>query len=342
MNETTIEEQNGAPKRRSIVNILFKVILPLVLGILILYFLFRNTDFNKMWQILRDANFGILAFSLIFGAFANYLRAMRWKLLITPLGYDPQISNLTLSFFGNYAVNLALPRAGELWRCGVIAKEEKIPFTKLLGTLILDRLLDTLTVAVLILLAFCVNMQFFLNYLKGNEAVLDSVMDVLRSPLLYTAVFFVLVLVFVIFKYFSENKIVSKIREFCLSMWKDMMSIGKMKQKKQLIFYSIAIYVCYFFYSYIPFYAFDFTADLGAKVGLVAFAMGSLSMIVPTNGGMGAWHAAIIATLMLYGVSSESSDAFAFVVYGIQTIVWVSLTGFIAIGIFSYKNRKKA
>lgn len=341
MDNSTLQDQIKTPDKRSFFNVLFKIILPLALGILILYFLFRNTDFNKMWLILKDANFGVLAFSLVFGAFANYIRALRWKLLITPLGYNPGVSNLTLSFFGNYAVNLALPRAGELWRCGVVAKEEKIPFSKLFGTLILDRILDTLTVAVLLLLAFCVNMQFFLNYLKGNEVILDSVMDVLKSPALYIVILSVAVLLFVIFRFFGNTLIVRKVCGFCSAMWKDMKSIGKMNQKKKLIFYSIAIYVCYFFYSYIPFYAFGFTADLGFKVGLVAFAMGSLSMIVPTNGGMGAWHAAIIASLMLYGVSAESSEAFAFVVYGIQTIIWVPLTGFIAIGVFSYRNRKR-
>lgn len=341
MDNSTLQDQIKTPDKRSFFNVLFKIILPLALGILILYFLFRNTDFNKMWLILKDANFGVLAFSLVFGAFANYIRALRWKLLITPLGYNPGVSNLTLSFFGNYAVNLALPRAGELWRCGVVAKEEKIPFSKLFGTLILDRILDTLTVAVLLLLAFCVNMQFFLNYLKGNEVIFDSVMDVLKSPALYIVILSVAVLLFVIFRFFGNTLIVRKVCDFCSAMWKDMKSIGKMNQKKKLIFYSIAIYVCYFFYSYIPFYAFGFTADLGFKVGLVAFAMGSLSMIVPTNGGMGAWHAAIIASLMLYGVSAESSEAFAFVVYGIQTIIWVPLTGFIAIGVFSYRNRKR-
>lgn len=340
MDNSTQQEQGKKPEKRSFLNILFKIILPLALGILILYFLFRNTDFNKMWAILKDANFGILAFSLIFGAFANYIRALRWKLLINPLGYNPGVSNLTLSFFGNYAVNLALPRAGELWRCGVVSKEEKIPFAKLFGTLILDRLLDTLTVAVLLLLAFCVNMQFFLNYLKDNKNVFDSLMSFIESPMPYIALVVLAIIVFVIFKFFGDTKIVRKVRELFSNMWSDMKSIGKMRQKKELIFYSIAIYVCYFFYSYIPFYAFDFTADLGFKVGLVAFAMGSLSMIVPTNGGMGAWHAAIIASLVLYGVSAESSEAFAFVVYGIQTIIWVPLTGLIAIGIFSYRNRK--
>ena len=341
MEHQTIQEPNNQKpkKKNSFLNILIKIVLPLALGFLILYFLFRNTDFEKMWDTLKDANYGILAFSLIFGAFANYIRAHRWKLLITPLGYNPKISNLTLSFFGNYAVNFALPRAGELWRCGMVSKEEKIPFTKLFGTLILDRILDTLTVAVLLLLAFSLNMQFFIDYLKGNQEAFDSIIGYLKSPLPYIGIFAIILIVFVVFKFFKNNFIVKKISEFLNSMWNDMKSIGKMKQKKRLILYSAFIYICYFFYFYTTFYAFDFTSSLGFKAGLIAFAMSSLAMIIPTNGGMGAWHAAVIASLMLYGVSLASSEAFAFGVYAIQTL-WVLITGFVAIGIFSVKNRK--
>lgn len=342
MDQSPAQEQNTiktTKKKNSFLNILIKIVLPLALGILILYFLFRDTDFNKMWSILKDANYAVIGFSLIFGAFANYIRAHRWKLLITPLGYNPKISNLTLSFFGNYAVNLALPRAGELWRCGMISKEEKIPFTKLFGTLILDRILDTITVAVLLLFAFFLNAQFFISYLKGNQGVFDSVIGLLQNPLLYIALFITIVGTFAVFKYLKNNFIVKKVREFAVSMWNDMKSIGRMKQKRMLVVYSIAIYVCYFIYSYSTFYAFDFTSNLGIKAGLVAFAMGSLSMIVPTNGGMGAWHAAMIASLMLYGVSSTSAEAYAFGVFAIQS-VWVMICGFIAIGIFSIKNRK--
>lgn len=340
-NSTEVQEQgNQKPsKKNPIINFVIKVLLPLGLGIAILYFLFKGTDFKEMWNTLKDANWGILAFSLIFGFVANFIRGYRWRLLITPLGYEPKTSNLILSFFGNYAVNLALPRAGELWRCGMVSKEEKIPFSKLFGTLILDRILDTLTVFILILFSIALNVQFFINYFKDNDEKLQSYMEILSSPLLYVGVFAIIVVIFIIFKFFKENVIVKKVREFIASMWKDMKTIGHMKEKGRLIIYTIGIWGCYFCYFYLTFYAFDFTSHLGIKAGLIAFAMSSLSMAVPTNGGMGAWHAAVMASLMLYGVLEDSARTFAFGVFAIQN-VWVLITGFVAIGIFSVKNRK--
>lgn len=342
MNQSPTQEQNTTKptkKKNSFFNILIKIVLPLALGILILYFLFRNTNFTQLWETIKDANFGILAFSLIFGFIANFIRGYRWKLLITPLGYNPKASNLILSFFGNYAINFALPRAGEIWRCGIVSKEEKIPFAKLFGTLILDRVLDTLTVFIIILFAFSLNIQFFIDYLKSNEHAFDSILNFLKSPILYIGIFLTIAIVFAIFKFFKNNIVVRKVREFCISMWNDMKAIGRMKQKKRLIIYTIGIWLCYFCYFYMTFFAFGFTSGLGVKAGLVAFAMSSLSMAVPTNGGMGAWHAAVIASLIIYGVSNASAEAFTFGVFAIQTL-WVLICGLAAIAILAIKNRK--
>jgi len=338
---TTVQdtEPQKPSKKNSFLNFAIKIILPLVLGILILYFLFRNTDFTQLWGTIKDANFGILGFSLIFGFIANFIRGYRWKLLITPLGYNPKTSNLILSFFGNYAINFALPRAGEIWRCGIVSKEEKIPFAKLFGTLILDRIFDTVTVFIIILFAFSLNVQFFLDYLKTNEHAFDSILNILKSPMLYIGIFIIIAAIFIIFKYFKNNFIVRKIREFCISMWNDMKAIGRMKQKRRLIVYTIGIWSCYFCYFYLTFFAFGFTSGLGVKAGLVAFALSSLSMAIPTNGGMGAWHAAVIASLIIYGVSNASAEAFAFGVFAIQT-VWVLICGLVAIAILAIKNRK--
>ena len=326
-------------KKSSLINKLIKIVLPLVLGILILYFLFRDTDFVELWSILKDANYGILAFSLIFGLLGNTIRGYRWELLIKPLGYNPKVSNLNYAVYGGYAVNFALPRAGEIWRCGVVAKEEKIPFSKLFGTMILDRIFDTLTVLTLCIVAFLINMQFFMEQLKHNQATFDSITNILTSPLFYIIIIGGILVTFVIFKFFRENFIVKKVIDFIVSIWNDMKAIWKMKQKYRLLIYSIGIWTCYFLYFYITFFAFGFTADLGITAGLIAFALSSLSMGVPTNGGMGAWHFAVMASLTLYGVSKTNAIAFATGVFTLQS-VWVILCGLVGMALLSIKNRK--
>lgn len=332
------EIQKEPSKKKSLLNKLIKILLPLFLGILILYFLFHDTDFHVIWRALESANWGILFFSLLFGLLGNTIRACRWRLLIEPLGYKPKVSNLAFAIYGNYAVNFAIPRAGEIWRCGVIAKEEKIPFKKLIGTMLLDRMLDTLMVALITFFAFLINMQFFITYAKSNGGAFDSIFDILSSPYLYVAFATLIGAIVFVFKFFRKNILVKKMTHLIAGFWKDLKAIWRMKQKGRLILYSFMIWGSYFLYFYITFHAFDFTANLGITAGLIAFALSSVSMAVPTNGGMGPWHAAVIASLVLYSVSNSQAEAFAFGVFAIQSL-WVICCGLFGIAALAIKNR---
>lgn len=325
------------PAKKSILSKIVKYVLPLALGVLILYFLFRDINFDEVWLILKDANYAILAFSLLFGLLGNTIRGYRWELLIKPLGYKPRVSTLNYAIYGGYAVNFIFARAGEIWRCGIVAKEEKIPFTKLIGTVILDRVFDTLTVLSITIVAFFLNMQFLL---KHNEQTLESVQNILTSPYLYITIVGTIVILFVIFKFFKQNFIVKKITDLVVGMAKDMKTIWKMKTKGRLFLYTIGIWASYFFYFYITFFAFGFTENLGFTAGLVAFALSSISMGVPSNGGLGPWQLAVIAALTIYGVNNMSATAFATGVFAIQSL-WVIFCGLFGIGALAVRNKNK-
>ncbi|MDR0823822.1 MAG: flippase-like domain-containing protein [Prevotella sp.] len=326
-------------KRSSLLNNLIKVVLPLGLGIAIVYYLISKIDPQQLWVILKDANWAILLVSLLFGLLGNTIRGYRWELFIKPLGYSPKVSNLNYAIYGGYAVNFALPRAGEIWRCGVVAKEDNIPFTKLFGTMILDRIFDTITVFVISLIAFLFNMQFFMSQLQANQATFETILAILSSPLLYIAVGAAIITTYIVFRYFKENFIVRKIKGFLQNMANDMKAIWKMKTKGRLLLYTIGIWGSYFCYFYITFYAFDFTENLGITAGLIAFALSSISMGVPSNGGLGPWQIAVIASLSLYGVDKLHATAFATGVFAIQS-VWVILCGLVGIAILSLKKHK--
>lgn len=337
-NQNEVVGENKKTKS-SLLKKILSVTIPLFLGIFILWLLYRDTNFEEMWAIIKDANYGILAFSLLFGLLGNTIRAYRWKLLITPLGYNPQISNLALAIYGNYAVNFALPRAGEIWRCGVVSKDEKIPFVKLFGTIIIDRLLDTLTVLIISLLAFVLNMEFFISYLKQNEETFDKVINFLTSPLPYFVLIACVVAVVLIFKLGKNISIVAKTKKFFLDIARDMKMVLKMKQKRLLFFYSFCIWASYFCYFYITFFAFDFTAHLGFAAGLFVFAISSISMGVPSNGGLGPWQASVFFGLCAFLVLPENARAFATAVFTCQS-VWVILCGLVGIAALAIKNRK--
>lgn len=327
-------------KKSSLLNNLIKVVLPLGLGIAIIYYLISKIDPSQLWEILKDANWGILLFSLFFGLLGNTIRGYRWALFITPLRYSPKISNLNYAIYGGYAVNFALPRAGEIWRCGVIAKEDNIPFSKLFGTMILDRIFDTITVAIISLVAFLFNMQFFLTQLEQNQTTFNTISGIFKSPLLYLAIGAAIITTYIVFRFFKENVIVRKIKGFLSSIASDLKAIWKMNTKGRVFLYTIGIWGSYFCYFYITFFAFDFTADLGITAGLIAFALSSISMGVPSNGGLGPWQIAVIASLSLYGVDKLHATAFDTGVFAVQSI-WVIICGLFGIAMLALKKQKK-
>lgn len=327
------------PQKKSLLNTLIKVILPLALGVYIIYYLFKGVNFIQVWDIVKAANWPILLSSLVFGLLGNTLRGYRWELFVRPLGYSPKVSTLNYAIFGGYAVNYAIPRAGEIWKCGMIAKEEKVPFSKLLGTMILDRVFDTVTVLFIVLVAFIVNVDFFVTQLQHNKGLFDTIVAILQSPLLYILIVAAAITTYVVFRFFKENFIVRKVRGLIVAIYKDMKAIWKMKTKFRLLLYTIAIWTSYFFYFYITFFAFDFTKDLGFEAGLIAFALSSLSMGIPSNGGLGPWQVAVIAALTIYGVGQLEATAFATGVFAVQGI-WVILCGLFGIVMLAVKKQK--
>jgi uncharacterized protein (TIRG00374 family) len=320
-------------KTKSIIKNFIKIVFPLVLGIVILYFLYAGTDFNDLWIKVRGANWTILIFSLIFGLLGNIIRGLRWELLIKPLGYTPLKKNLIYAVLGNYAVNFALPRAGEVWRCGVVSKKEKIPFTRLIGTLIIDRLFDTIMVLLIVILAFFFNVALFY---KNKE--MFNLPAFLTSPLFYAGCLLMLALAVIVIVFFKKNTIIKKIRTFFISIWKDMKIVWKMKEKKRFILYTLGIWFSYFLYFYVTLFAFEFTATIGFAAGLFIFAISSISMGIPSNGGLGPWQAAVVFGLSAFMVSIDEARAFATAVFACQT-VWVVACGLFGIAAFSFNKK---
>lgn len=320
----------------SILKQIARISIPLILGIVILYFLYKGTKFGEMWFYIKTANWGILSFSLIFGLVGNIIRGVRWELLINPLGYYPKKNNLIYAVLGSYAVNFVIPRAGEIWRCGIITQKEKIPFQKLLGTLIIDRVFDMLIVILFILLAFLFNV----SVVYKNISYL-GLPKILTSPYLYLGCLAILSFCILAIIFLKDNSIVKKIRSFLSSMWSDMVLVWKMKTKKRFILYTFGIWICYFLYFFITFYAFDFTSHLGFAAGLFIFVLGSISLLVPSNGGLGPWQAAIVFGLCIFMINIDEAKAFATGVFAFQSI-WVVLCGLVGIFALSLSPKEKS
>ena len=324
---------------KSILRTFVKVVLPLGFGFLLLWWLFREMDLTEIWNVIRHGvRYDIILFSLLFGLFANIVRGLRWGLLIETLGVRFKRSNAINAVLGNYAVNLVLPRVGEVWRCGIVAKYDKISFSKLLGTLLIDRVSDTIMVGTITLFIFIFNIDFFFSFFAKNPALLEGFHAMLNSIWIYALAIGLVILVWFVFKYMSHFTLVRKAKDLLLNVWAGMKSIWLMDRKWLFLVQTLLIWSGYFCYFYITFYAFDFTRELGIGVGLIAFTMSSIGVAVPVQGGIGPWHFMVIATLVCFGVNENDAAAFALVVHTVQT-VWTGLCGLAGIVALPLTNK---
>jgi uncharacterized membrane protein YbhN (UPF0104 family) len=319
-----------------------KIFLPLILGMALLWYLYHNSDLTKITEIIRvGVDYKILFSSLFFGLAANVIRAFRWAMLIDSLGKPVGKVNAIYAVLGSYAINIAIPfRAGEIWRCGITAKYEKVPFSKLLGTLFVDRFMDTLMVALLTLCLFFFNIHFFNRFFSENPPlVIDTAYKIVFSAWTYFGIALVAVLAWILFAKFGHLAVVQKTKGLIRNVMEGVKSISKIRRKVLFLLQTLLIWGGYFAYFYISFYAFDFTENLGVRIGFIAFTMSSLGVAVPVQGGIGVWHFMVISTLVAFGINATDAGAFAFVVFAVQSI-WVILTGLFGIIALPLTNGK--
>ncbi|MDO5523479.1 MAG: lysylphosphatidylglycerol synthase transmembrane domain-containing protein [Bacteroidia bacterium] len=319
---------------------ILKTLLSLALGVIIMWLLYRKTNISELWQIVKSANFGIIAFSLIFGLLGNYLRGLRWELFINSLGYNPKRASIVYATFGNYAVNFLLPRAGDIWRCGIVTKYDQIPFSKTFETFFVDKILDILAGIVLVIISLLLYIDFFVSYFHQNSGFGASLIKIFTSFWLYLSLILFIGGAFLLFTCFKNNPFVKKINSFWQTVKHDMKLISRMKSKRKIILYTIFAWLSFYVYFYICFYAFDFTRNLGPLIGWIVFAMSNVGVAVPVQGGVGTWHFMVISSLVIFGVTYEHASAFAGAVFTIQS-VWIILLGVIAILALPHVKRKK-
>ena len=328
-------------KIKKIFSLFIKVVLPLLLGGGLLWYIYKDIDLGQMGEVFGSGiRYEFLLLSLVFGLGGNMLRGLRWGLLVEPLGFKPRKLLLMLAVVGNYAVNLVLPRVGEIWRCGIVAKYEKQPFSKLFGTLLVDRLYDILVIGVVLLLSFVLTPHFFLAIFEGQTPSASAAS--LEQAVVWAAIFAACVAVLwggvVIFRRFA---FFARVREFFANVLDGLRSLWTMKRKGQFFLYTLAIWGSYFLYFYTTFFAFDFTRSLSPAYGLAVFALTCVSVIVPVQGAIGPWHFVVILGLASLGVLRADAAAFALIVHTSQTL-WVALTGLASVLSLPiiYKNEK--
>ena len=313
-------------KLKKIVRNIVKFLLPLFFGVAIFAYLYSHLNVEEIINILRSGiNYNWILLSMLFGLFSHVLRALRWRLQLLSLGDDPGIRRLTNAIFGTYAVNLVFPRLGEVWRCGYISRSSKMPFTQVLGSVVSDRLSDTIAVILLTGVVFLLLMPVFFKFLSQYPSLENSLHNIVISPWTYFSVILFALFAVWIFRKNKEHAWVIKIRSVVENLWSGFITVVRMKNKIGFLVYSLLIWLCYFLQLYVCLFAFNFSEHLGVMPALTMFVMGSISMGLPVQGGVGPWHFAIVATLVIYGIGESRAGAFAFVAHGAQMVLIVLL-----------------
>lgn len=329
--------------RKILTNIL-KTLLPFVLGIGILWWMYRGTDWRDfMHCVFHDMHWGWMALSLVFGVLPQLFRAWRWRMALKPLGEQPRARVCADAIFLSYASSLVVPRIGEVARCGTLKKYDGVSFSKSLGTVLTERLVDSVMVILLTAVAVLSQLPVLLQFLRTTGMSLDQVLGRFTGTgYVVTALCAVAVLGFGYYL-FKNLSFFSKSREIARNIWTGIRSLRDVKNLPLYLFYSLGIWVGYYLHFYIAFFCFDFTCGINPVAAFLIFCVGTFAVLVPTPNGAGPWHFAVKTMLILYGVAEPQAILFALVVHTIQTmeVVLLGAYGWADLTLLQRNIRKK-
>jgi len=321
---------------------LIRYLIFLTLGILLLYLAFKGQDLNTMISDLQKANYEWIILSILISLIAHFLRAYRWNLMIGSLGHGtPSLLNTFHAVIMGYLANLAFPRMGELARCTVINKSDRIPVTKLLGTVIAERVADLLMLGLIFLIAILFEFKLLSGFL--NEHVLSKLSGRIGDIILLISGLILLFMIAIFFLIMIKKKkwgFTDRIFHFFSGMKAGILSVKGMDNKAGFLLSSVFIWLLYGLSSYLCFFALSATSALGPGAALSTLVFGSLAMIAPVQGGIGAFHWMVSEGLMAYGISKTDGLSYALLVHTSQTLI-VLIIGSISLILFIKKSNSK-
>jgi len=310
-----------------------KIALPLLLGGAILYWMYRDFDFQRISHVLwHEMNWTWMLLSFPFGILAQMMRGWRWKQTLEPLGENPRQSVGVNAVFLSYAASLVIPRIGEFTRCGLLKRWEDISFSKALGTVVTERAVDTLTVMLYSGIILLFQLSVFGSFFRKTGTSLDHILSSFSLTGWFVTIICGAAALLLLHLLLKNLSIYNKVKTTLSDIWEGVLSLRNIRSLPLYLFYTIGIWGCYFLHFYLTFFCFDFTSDLGIGCALVAFIVGNFAVIVPTPNGAGPWHFAVKTMLILYGVQDEQALYFVLIVHTVQTMLVILL------GIFGWTH----
>ena len=332
------------PNKKSKIAGIVKYLALLALAGVLLYFSFKGVKWSDFIEGLKNCNWVWIVVSMAVGVLGFLARALRWRLLMLPL--NKEITNRE-AFDGvnvAYLTNFAFPRAGEVARCGVMAKTGKISFEGALGTVVLERVVDLLTLIIWVLVVLLVRWQEFGSFMTEN--LFEPLMGKFSSAIVPIAIIVAVMVLggFLLWHYresIIKNRVFAKIFGIINGLKDGLLTAFKMERKGLFFLYTLLLWGTYWLTSMCTILAFPQVSSLNAVDALFLMVIGGLGWVVPVQGGLGAYHYIVSLTLAaVYSIPQVTGVIFATISHEAQalTMIVCGLLSFISISAWNKKR----
>lgn len=322
-----------------------KYSISLILAIVLFYFAFRNVSVDEFVEKVTEVNYWWVILSIFLSLCSHWLRAYRWNLMLRPLGYERLSDFRTfLAVMTGYLANLAFPRLGEVTRCGVMKRSDKVPMSISFGTVITERTIDFLILLSLIMLDFILEFDRVYDFFISSVGW-DTQVDHTKNIVLVSSVLVLLAIagIFVLKRILDhefENALLQKAHRVLTDIVNGLLSIRKIQNIVGFVASTIGIWVFYYLMSYVIFFSIAETSELGVGAGLSILAAAGVAMAMPVQGGIGAYHTLVSGVLIIYGIEATTGLFFATLLHTSQ-LICILLFGGLSVLATVFLNRKK-
>jgi uncharacterized protein (TIRG00374 family) len=312
-----------------------------IIGVGLFWYVYQDINFQSIKDTLKELKYIWILLSVILGLLSAFVRALRWKILLESIGYKPKTINLFLSVQILYFINLVIPRGGEIARCGMVAKYEKIPFAKLLGTVFIERLTDFIAFIIIFIGVFFMQ----LSLVKEIFSILKMSPSSFQSKIL---IFGLVIILFILFYWIFKkigllNKFQNKINKIKEEIIEGIKSVLMIEKKWTYIFLTFLIFLLWLLMLYVVFFAYPPTYNMPLSAAVFTYTIGTFAFLLPIQAGIGVWHFLVSECLYLYGLNKEAGKMFALIAHTFTNLVYLifGTIGFIIIPLINNKTPDK-
>ena len=295
---------------------------------ILLWFSLKDLKLEKLKEAWQDTDILLLTFTSILAILSHVIRAERWKLMLSPIGYKTSVVRNFYAVMIGYFVNLAIPRGGELSRCVSLKETDDVPVQVSLGTVVAERVVDLFFMLLLLGVTLLVEFEKIMLIITDMYRLMGKMIKTIPSYYVYLIIVGVLAIcgiLFYLYRRGSFDALFSKGKNFLIGIKQGMSSLFKLEKMGLFIIYSVLIWILYYSMTYFGMKAFPSTSHLTILAALTLFAASGIAMTIPLPGGAGSYHTIIPAVLLLYSVSSTDGAYFATIFHLWQTLTIIAI-----------------